>query len=117
MISLYRLIIRLTLRRKNELYYISQQEDFYHPEVRLSYRFTLPSHHFYLCIPFTQDFSALLLPASAPFIRFGLTVGGVVSNILARGANALGYWRPLAEPEREALSHAPSESGLYDKDD
>ncbi|KAH9475234.1 hypothetical protein JR316_0012345 [Psilocybe cubensis] len=91
-----RLIIRLTLRKKDGLYYISQQEDFYHPE----------------------DFAALLVPVTAPFVRFGLTVGGVVSNILARGANMLGYWRPIGDVEEPGIpSVAPSESGLYDKED
>ncbi|PPQ77837.1 hypothetical protein CVT25_015331 [Psilocybe cyanescens] len=91
-----RLIIRLTLRKKDGLYYISQQEDFYHPE----------------------DFAALLLPTTAPFVRFGLTVGGVVSNILARGANMLGFWRPAGELEDPGIaSHAPSEAGLYDKEE
>ncbi|KAF8966142.1 hypothetical protein BDZ97DRAFT_1756841 [Flammula alnicola] len=87
-----RLIIRLTLRKQDGLYYISQQEDFYHPE----------------------DFAALLLPASAPFVRFGLAAGGIISNLLVRGANLFGYWRPSASTE-EAWQpfEAPSEAGLY----
>ncbi|KDR72910.1 hypothetical protein GALMADRAFT_252251 [Galerina marginata CBS 339.88] len=88
-----RLISRLTLRKKNGLYYIAEQEDFYH----------------------TEDFAALLLPISAPFIRIGLTLGGVVSNLLARTANTFGYWRP--SEDQATPSHAPSEAGLYDKED
>jgi len=88
-----RLITRLSLRKRDGLYYISKQEDFYHPE----------------------DFAALLLPASAPFIRLGLTAGTVLSNILIRAANVLGFWRlSLDDTQR---SSPPSEVGLYDKED
>ncbi|KAF8906970.1 hypothetical protein CPB84DRAFT_1704369 [Gymnopilus junonius] len=91
-----RLVIRLTLRKKSGLYYISQQEDFYH----------------------TEDFAALLLPMSAPFVRFGLTVAGVISNLLAQTANIFGYWRPAGEPDTQVIpSYNPSEAGLYDKED
>ncbi|KAF4622633.1 hypothetical protein D9613_009275 [Agrocybe pediades] len=90
-----RLIIRLTLRKKNGLYYISQQEDFYHPE----------------------DFAALLVPATAPFVRFGLTIGGVASNVLARTASIFGFWAPSVESDEALPSYTPSETGLYDKDE
>ncbi|KIM44240.1 hypothetical protein M413DRAFT_443262 [Hebeloma cylindrosporum] len=85
-----RLITRLTLREKNGLYYISQQEDFYHPE----------------------DFAALLVPAITPVIRKGLNLGTVLSNLFVRGANMLGYWRPYVND-----AYAASDAGLYDNED
>ncbi|KAF5319214.1 hypothetical protein D9619_008726 [Psilocybe cf. subviscida] len=94
-----RLVIRLQLVHIDGLYYIAEQEDFYHPD----------------------DFGALLLPISAPFIRFGLTTAGVVSNVSVRLANLFGYWRPGGTHEQDAggqqQSAAPSEAGLYDKED
>ena len=59
-----------------------------------------------------QDFAALLWPASAPFIHMGLTAGTTLSNLFVRGANILGYWRPFVND-----AYAPSEVGLYDKED
>jgi hypothetical protein len=101
------LITRLTLRKTNGLYYISEQEDFFHPEVLQTVVFLDD-----ILISFPQDFAALLLPASAPFIRRGLTVGTVLSNLFVRGANMLGYWRPFLND-----AYASSEVGLYDKED
>jgi len=45
----------------------------------------------------------------------GLTAGRVLSNMFVRGANMLGYWRPFVNDAYAAS--APSEAGLYDKED
>ncbi|KAF9524214.1 hypothetical protein CPB83DRAFT_910092 [Crepidotus variabilis] len=86
-----RLLTRLQLRKQAGLYYIAEQQDFYH----------------------TDEFAALLLPISRPFVRICLLAATFASNILVRGANLLGFWTtsiPISEP-------TPSEAGLYDKDD
>ncbi|KAF9472098.1 hypothetical protein BDN70DRAFT_998335 [Pholiota conissans] len=90
-----RLIIRLTLRKQDGLYYISEQEDFYHPE----------------------DFAALLLPPIVPFVKFGLLASGTISGVLARASHLLGWWTP-GPNAHEVNGHvepseAASEAGLY----
>ncbi|KAL1698318.1 hypothetical protein EV121DRAFT_284786 [Schizophyllum commune] len=77
-----RIIIRLTLQKDqfSGLYYIAQQEDFYHPD----------------------DLIALLVPPLAPFIRFALDAAGVVSNICAKVGQVVGYWRPGGGPHAES---------------
>ncbi|KAF8151767.1 hypothetical protein B0H34DRAFT_823324 [Crassisporium funariophilum] len=89
-----RLITRITLRKKNGLYYIAEQEDFYHPE----------------------DFAALLFPHVAPFVRYGLAAGGMVSNIMYQAASLLGFWSPQFPAVDADSEPTPSEAGLYDKD-
>uniref|UniRef100_D8Q780 SigF-like NTF2-like domain-containing protein n=2 Tax=Schizophyllum commune (strain H4-8 / FGSC 9210) TaxID=578458 RepID=D8Q780_SCHCM len=77
-----RIIIRLTLQKDqfSGLYYIAQQEDFYHPD----------------------DFINLLVPPLAPFIRLALDGAGVVSNICAKVGQVVGYWRPGGGPHAES---------------
>ena len=68
---------------------------------------------------YIQDFAALLLPASAPFVRLGLAVGATVSSVLARTAGLFGFWAPRSavhESAHQAPSEAASDAGLY-KDD
>ncbi|TFK38407.1 hypothetical protein BDQ12DRAFT_630883 [Crucibulum laeve] len=84
-----RLVIRLTLRKENELYYISLQEDFYH----------------------TDDFMALLLPPAVPFVRLGLSIAGFTSDVLAKSAQVLGFWRPTGNV---AAHPDDADVGLYD---
>ncbi|CAA7266777.1 unnamed protein product [Cyclocybe aegerita] len=88
-----RLLIRLNLRKVDGLFYIAEQEDFYH----------------------TDDFTALLVPPIVPFVKYFLAGATTASNFFARTANFFGYWRPTATVS-EAES-TPSEAGLYNKDD
>ncbi|KAJ3505528.1 hypothetical protein NLJ89_g7366 [Agrocybe chaxingu] len=85
-----RLIIRLSLRQQDGLFYIAEQEDFYH----------------------TDDFTALLVPPIAPFVKSFLVGSTKASNFFARTANFFGYWRPTV-----AEAPTPSEAELYSKDD
>ncbi|PPQ65066.1 hypothetical protein CVT26_015762 [Gymnopilus dilepis] len=92
-----RLVVRLNLNlvKKDGLYYIHSQEDFFHPE----------------------DVAALLFHIAIPFVKLYLHLGGILSNVGARVANMMGYWRPSEAPSQNQSSTAPSESGLYSKED
>ncbi|KAJ3986513.1 hypothetical protein F5890DRAFT_1503148 [Lentinula detonsa] len=81
-----RLLVRITLTEINGLYYISFQEDFYHPE----------------------DFARLLVPMLAPVILFAQTGASVASNVYANIAQVLGFWRPAG---KETVL---PDTGLYD---
>ncbi|KAJ3997360.1 hypothetical protein F5050DRAFT_1752579 [Lentinula boryana] len=81
-----RLLVRITLTEINGLYYISFQEDFYHPE----------------------DFARLLVPMLAPVILFAQTGASVASNVYASIAQVLGFWRPTG---KETVL---PDTGLYD---
>ncbi|KAL0948346.1 hypothetical protein HGRIS_010932 [Hohenbuehelia grisea] len=65
------LLVRLTLRKENDLYYISKQEDFYHPD----------------------ELAALVLPPLSPLIRLALSTAGFISNINAKLFQTLGFWQ------------------------
>ncbi|KAF8197124.1 hypothetical protein BJ912DRAFT_954843 [Pholiota molesta] len=92
-----RLIVRLTLRKQEGLFYISEQEDFYH----------------------TDDFAALLLPPIAPFIRLALVIAGILSSIFASLAQLFGLWAPSPGHRAQEVnghiepSEAAGEAGLY----
>ncbi|KAI0260378.1 hypothetical protein BC834DRAFT_549278 [Gloeopeniophorella convolvens] len=74
-----RLLTRLTLREEGGRYYIVFQEDFYHPD----------------------DFQALLTPPLVWPTSLVLRVGGFVSGIFARIAQAaFGEWRPRTDGGR-----------------
>ncbi|KAJ3746125.1 hypothetical protein DFH05DRAFT_913110 [Lentinula detonsa] len=81
-----RLLVRITVTEINGLYYISFQEDFYHPE----------------------DFARLLVPMLAPVILFAQTGASVASNVYANIAQKLGFWRPAG---KETVL---PDTGLYD---
>ncbi|KAI0313793.1 hypothetical protein OF83DRAFT_500961 [Amylostereum chailletii] len=67
-----RLLVRLTLREENDLWYVCQQEDFYHPE----------------------DFVALLVPPLIPPIRFALRAATFASYLGTRSAQLVfGQWQ------------------------
>ncbi|KAK7436897.1 hypothetical protein VKT23_018917 [Stygiomarasmius scandens] len=70
-----RLLVRITLKEIDELYYIAFQEDFYHPD----------------------DFMRLLVPPLAPLIRAFLTTASFASALYAKGAQILGFWRVTAQ--------------------
>ena len=106
-----RLIIRLTLRKENDLFYIAFQEDFYHTEVSSNHVIYGP--HLYIDL---QDFAALLLPLIAPFVKCALGFSGLVSNVLAQGAQILGYWK-VTNVESEQASFPSQDSHLYEPDD
>ncbi|TFK20170.1 hypothetical protein FA15DRAFT_647365 [Coprinopsis marcescibilis] len=65
-----RLITRLELRKVENKYYISKQEDFYHP----------------------VDFTKLLFPPLAPLVSLWLVISGVFSFWAATVGQSLGYW-------------------------
>ncbi|KAJ8091753.1 hypothetical protein PM082_020988 [Marasmius tenuissimus] len=83
-----RLVVRLTLREVNGLYYIAFQEDFYHPD----------------------DFCNLMIPPLAPLLRIALTGASVASNAYATIAQVLGFWRPK---RNSSVAHHETR-GLYD---
>ncbi|KAF9005128.1 hypothetical protein BDQ17DRAFT_1390008 [Cyathus striatus] len=87
------LIIRLTLRKENNLYYIAKQEDFYH----------------------TDEFAALLLPPAVPLVRLGLGLATIVSNILARSAQVIGIWRPKGIPKAPESDAGTEDLYNFDK--
>ena len=66
-----------------------------------------------------QDFAALLLPPIAPFVKCALGFSGLVSNVLAQGAQILGYWKVTAvtNVESEQASFSSQDSHLYEPDD
>ncbi|KAJ6632515.1 hypothetical protein B0H10DRAFT_2159662 [Mycena sp. CBHHK59/15] len=80
-----RLLVRLTLREENGLYYIAFQEDFYHPD----------------------DFMSLLIPPLAPVIRTGLSVAASASDFYAKIGQLLGFWSISHDSAHET-------HGLYD---
>ncbi|KDQ57980.1 hypothetical protein JAAARDRAFT_78444 [Jaapia argillacea MUCL 33604] len=67
-----RLLTRIQLREIDGLYYISKQEDFYHPE----------------------DLANLVVPPLAPIVRLILSFAGLASNVNAAVFQILGFWRP-----------------------
>ncbi|KAJ3822766.1 hypothetical protein F5878DRAFT_432578 [Lentinula raphanica] len=82
-----RLLVRITIKEINELYYISFQEDFYHAD----------------------DFARLLVPALAPAILLVQAGTSVASNVYASIAQMLGFWRPSHKA-------GVADAGLYDGD-
>ncbi|KAI0033187.1 hypothetical protein K488DRAFT_78010 [Vararia minispora EC-137] len=67
-----RLIVRLRLRKDGDLWYVCEQEDFYHPE----------------------DLLALVLPPLIWPARLALRIGAISSNVLAEASRAaFGWWR------------------------
>ncbi|KAJ3566222.1 hypothetical protein NP233_g7133 [Leucocoprinus birnbaumii] len=83
-----RLCTRLTLRKEDDgLYYISMQEDFYHPD----------------------DFMALLLPPLVPFIHMVLLIAGLASSLNASFAHFFGFWRPIESNGSNSHLDGPSE--------
>ncbi|KAE9394962.1 hypothetical protein BT96DRAFT_923202 [Gymnopus androsaceus JB14] len=82
-----RLLVRITLKEINGLYYISFQEDFYHVE----------------------DFARLLVPMLAPVIRFAQVGASIGSNVCDKIGQTLGFWRPMTRREASL-----PDSGLYD---
>ncbi|VDB98183.1 unnamed protein product [Peniophora sp. CBMAI 1063] len=66
-----RLIVRLSLRKENDLWYVSEQEDFYHPD----------------------ELAALVIPPLITPIRMALRIGAISSNILAKTSQIVfGWW-------------------------
>ncbi|KAK0209036.1 hypothetical protein DFS33DRAFT_1242386, partial [Desarmillaria ectypa] len=63
-----RLVVRLTLKEVDKLYYIAFQEDFYHPD----------------------DLMTLVVPPLAPLVRLALGAVSTVSNMCATVAHVLG---------------------------
>ncbi|KAF9039274.1 hypothetical protein BJ165DRAFT_377907 [Panaeolus papilionaceus] len=90
-----RLLTRIKLQKEAHLYYISEQEDFYHPD----------------------DFAALLLPPLAFFVRLFLAFNGLACGFLMIWANLLGYWRTSSLANDPDADPAPSEPDLYRDDD
>jgi hypothetical protein len=82
-LSTLRLITRL---KENDPYYIAFQEDFYHTEVSSNDVNYGPHLHINL-----QDCVALFLPPIAPFVKCALGFSGLISNVLAHGAQIPGY--------------------------
>jgi hypothetical protein len=82
------LLTRLKLAKKDGLYYISYQEDFFHSDVCA---FTFSSYTI-RNIRYQELFN-LLLPPVVPVIRFFLSTTGVLSTVFAKSAQVLGFWR------------------------
>ncbi|KIK64208.1 hypothetical protein GYMLUDRAFT_40497 [Collybiopsis luxurians FD-317 M1] len=83
-----RLLVRVTLREVDGLFYISYQEDFYH----------------------TEEFANLLIPFLTPAILLVKISGTAASNFYASIAQTLGFWRPTNKRSQNP------ERGLYDGD-
>ncbi|KAH6903875.1 hypothetical protein BKA70DRAFT_1298710 [Coprinopsis sp. MPI-PUGE-AT-0042] len=68
-----------TLRKVDKLYYISEQEDFYH----------------------TLSFTALLVPSLLPIVTLWLTFAAFFSYWAAMVGQQLGFWVPKGTRHRE----------------
>ncbi|KAG7452038.1 uncharacterized protein BT62DRAFT_881857 [Guyanagaster necrorhizus] len=92
-----RLVVRLTLKEVDRLYYIAFQEDFYHPD----------------------DLMSLVVPPLAPLVRLALGAVGAMSNMCATVAHVLGisdiYQKCSGRSATDsAAENWESDSGLYD---
>ncbi|KIY44673.1 hypothetical protein FISHEDRAFT_50837, partial [Fistulina hepatica ATCC 64428] len=87
-----RLLVRLTLSQDaaSGLYYIAQQEDFYH----------------------TEDFIALILPPLVPLIQLCLYVAALFSIIGAKIAQVFGIWLP----KETLVAHGVGDAPLYESE-
>jgi len=90
-----RLITHLSLVQKDDLYYISSQEDFYHPE----------------------DFLSLLVPPLVPVVYLLLRTGTIFSNFNASALQLLlGLWRPASNLGRSTTTDGSSDGGSSKED-
>ncbi|KAK0466226.1 uncharacterized protein EV420DRAFT_816800 [Desarmillaria tabescens] len=92
-----RLVVRLTLKEVDRLYYIAFQEDFYHPD----------------------DLMSLVVPPLAPLVRLALGAASTMSNMCATVAYVLGISgmqqkRSVRSATDNAAENWESDSGLYD---
>ncbi|KAH6902589.1 hypothetical protein BKA70DRAFT_1567719 [Coprinopsis sp. MPI-PUGE-AT-0042] len=78
-----RLLTWLQLRKIDNLYYISEQEDFYH----------------------TLSFTALLVPGLLPIVTLWLTFAAFFSYWAAMVGQQLGFWVPKGTRHREGGEH------------
>lgn len=74
-------LTRIRLRRENDFYYISSQEDFYHPD----------------------DFTSLIMPPLVPVVQFVMDSASTISAVNAKlAAGVLGLWKVGAGAGRSA---------------
>jgi hypothetical protein len=97
------LLTRLTLHKEGGRYYISYQEDFFHPDVsnfsfHWSVMVALMSCHVmssHVARPFTQEFIGLIVPPLSKPVGLLLRFGGFACGLSARLAQAaFGIWSP-----------------------
>ena len=108
------LITHLSLVQKDDLYYISCQEDFYHPEVSNFTPAVEPSGQQRIAI---QDFLSLLVPPLVPVVYLLLRTGTIFSNLNASALQLLlGLWMPASNRGRTTTTDGSSDGGSSKED-
>lgn len=91
-----RLLTRLKLHKEGGRYYISSQEDFFHPDVGKILRFSGDLMSYSSCGTIsTQDLFAAVVPPLSKLVGLALCTAGFACGLFARIAQAAcGVWRP-----------------------